>query len=356
LEKVFAVLDGYHFLGEDGCLRDEVQLVGIGDYFDWGPFASRRDSARESLHLLSWLAAHPPEQVILLAGNHDLARVGELVHFQDVDFHQATEQAAQAYRGGDPDLVLEAAFLQRFPQFSSAEVAARDLSGFLVEQRDLVERLLTEGRLQVAVAWGPHLLLTHAGISRDHLAGLGLFEEDWRDAVRVAEMLNAALFQALEARAPGAPLELAGLHRPGDASRGEGGGIFFHRPGKPDPSWEDSQKVDGSSRYLPLLRTVFDARRLPLGLTQVLGHVRDHRCRKLLGDWARPEPDRDGVLRHLRTDGVEVCYGHGIPSQRAPEEAHLIFLDVGWNYLEPEEIEILDLDTLQPRKRGGTSD
>lgn len=346
--KVLEVLDHHLLLGEDGCLRDEVLLVSIGDHFDFGPFPERFRAAEDSLEMLHWLAAHPEDQVVLLAGNHDLGRVGELAGFDDASFREASEQAARAYRQGDPDPELEAALLRDFPALPSAEVGARDLSCFLVEQRELVASLIASGRLRVAEPWGPACLLTHAGIPLDTLVFLGLDAARSRDSEEVARVLNQALLDAYQDWRPGTPLDIPGLHRAGSAAAGEGGGVFFHRPGLPDPSWSDPPPLERAPGEPPPLRRVFDPRRLPLGLTQVVGHVRDHRCRKLLGAWARPEPDRDGVLRHLESDGEDVVYGHGIPEGRDPGRAHMIFLDVGWNLCQPEEIEILDLDQMRP--------
>ena len=55
-----------------------MQLVSIGDHFDWGERADRPTARKSGLALLSWLSAHPADQVVVIAGNHDLGRVGEL--------------------------------------------------------------------------------------------------------------------------------------------------------------------------------------------------------------------------------------------------------------------------------------
>lgn len=348
-ERVFRILARHGLLTRDGVLVDGVHLVSIGDHFDWGPFEDRLRAARQGAETLAWLAAHPPEQVTLVLGNHDVARLGELEAFDDEAFAAASEQAARAYRGGDTDPALEAALLARYPGLPSAEVGARDLSCFLALQRDLVLRLLRAGRFVVARDFGPRLLVTHAGLAVDHLRFLGLGPAQDADAPRIAARANQALAAAVAAWAPGTPLAIPGLHQPGSAAEGEGVGVLYHRPGAPRAEWDDRPLDTLEAGQAPPLRRVFDARRLPRGLTQVVGHVRDHRMRKLLGGWADEAPARDGVLRHLATDGVTVTYRHGLPGRLAEGWAHVLFTDVGLQYVDPDEVQLLDLGRLAVR-------
>jgi hypothetical protein len=127
-EKFLEILDVHGLLGDHGRIREDVQLVGMGDYFDWGVAADRTRATEGGLRLLAWLAAHPADQVLLLLGNHDLGRVCELHGFDEDTFLRAREEADRAYRGGDTDPDLEERFLQRFPQLPSAEILARDFS------------------------------------------------------------------------------------------------------------------------------------------------------------------------------------------------------------------------------------
>ncbi|MEQ1735597.1 MAG: metallophosphoesterase, partial [Rhodoglobus sp.] len=123
-DKLFALLDHHGLLGEDGWLRPDVQLVSIGDHFDFGTRAqgtiarARRDGPR----FLRWLAAHPPSQVTILFGNHDAARVmelafadderfdaasdlaDELLPLRDVEPHVYRERVAGEYANGFPEL------------------------------------------------------------------------------------------------------------------------------------------------------------------------------------------------------------------------------------------------------------
>jgi len=97
LQRFFGVLDANRLLGDGGRVRPDVQLVSMGDHFDWGEPHDRERARGEGLALLSWLAAHPPDQVVLLVGNHDLARVGELVAFDQERFQAAQLLADPIY-------------------------------------------------------------------------------------------------------------------------------------------------------------------------------------------------------------------------------------------------------------------
>ncbi len=74
----------------------------------------------------------------------------------------------------------------------------------------------------------------------------------------------------------------------------------------------------------------------------MVGHTRDKRSRELL---RLPGEVRDGVLRHLSTDGTRVAYAHGTPREAQTREAVLIFTDGGMRESPVEAYELLDLDT-----------
>lgn len=318
LGKFLGVLEQHRLLGADGLLEPDVELVSIGDHFDYGSSAERVGAAQDGLAILSWLASHPPDQVRLIAGNHDLGRVGELADLDDAAFNLAHERAVAAYRGGDPDRELQRAFCDAHPCFATAEVAARDFAAFCAAQRDLVWALLRARRLRLAHAGDDRLLFCHAGATRDHLAAIDAPEHG--DAVEIADALNAALDAAVASHASGG-LSVSALHRPGNAAIGEGGGMLYHRPANPD-----APANRGHDLHDPLGRR-FDPRRLPRGLRQVIGHISDTKCRELLGAWACGE-SRPGELRHLTTDGARVSYRAGLPDAPAnAETAELIFID-----------------------------
>src|SRR5262249_52304251 len=119
---LLAILDRHGLLAEDGRLRPEVRLVSLGDHFDYGPPDIRLEAGRNGVLAMSWLAAHPEDQVTILLGNHDLARAGELVRFDDAAFQSAHEEALAAYRARAADPDLETRFLERYPMFPSAEI------------------------------------------------------------------------------------------------------------------------------------------------------------------------------------------------------------------------------------------
>jgi len=337
-EKFLEILDVHGLLGDHGRLREEVQLVGMGDYFDWGVAADRTRATEGGLRLLAWLAAHPADQVLLLLGNHDLGRVCELHGFDEAAFVRAREEADRAYRGGDPDPDLEERFLQRFPQLPSAEILARDFSAFHPAQRDLVTLLLKHRRLRIAHAPAKDLLLCHAGVARDDLELAGVPPN--LDAPGLAAALNGLLDERV-ARWTSGPLDLHPLHQPGNARERVARGIFYQRPAKPDT-------LEPQSDFIGPPRRRFDPRLLPPGLTQAIGHIRDAKCRALLAEWVAPEETRDGPLRHLRVRGEEVRYARGVAGPGSPDAATLLFLDGGMPHAEARAYELLDLDTRAP--------
>jgi Calcineurin-like phosphoesterase len=336
---VLEVLDRAGLLSDQGTLVPRARLVSMGDHFDWGGRPSRDQATLDGLALLSWLAAHPPEQVVLLLGNHDLARVCELAVFaDDAAFESARGEAERAYQGGKVEAVAQAALLERFPFLPDAELLARDYACFSSEQRRLVELLLREGRFRLAHAHRG-LLLVHAGVTVPDLEALGL-QADGPEAV--AAGLNAFLAGRVAAWT-GGRLELEPWHRRGDATRGNGRGALVHRPA--DPAAVEPADLEGPPRRR------FDPRTLPAAFPQAIGHVRDDKCRALMPAWCEPTPAGDGPLRSLVVEGDAVSYRAG-----CHPGARLYFTDGGMAHTRPEAYQLLDLDTLQPfsgRRRSG---
>jgi hypothetical protein len=333
------ILDDHDLLGENGRLKPHVALTSMGDHFDWGGAAQRSQASVEGLEILAWLAAHPRDQTTILAGNHDLARVGELARFDDATFAEAHAAAVSVYPQKDPE--LEKRFLTRFPNLASSEIAARDFSAFSVALRELVVSLLRDRRLRVAQAVGRNFMLSHAGVTIDDLDAVHLPQKRRADAAEIAYALNAILDAAVD-RWDGSPMRIEGLHRPGDAQHGEGRGIFYHRPVHLDAPTDASKNQ---------LRRRFDPRRLPLDLTQAIGHSRDEKCRSLLRAWCDGEPAIDGPVRVLRTDGDRASYarvGSENPATLAAFQAKmatLFFVDGGMSYAKPGDYQLLDLDS-----------
>ena len=331
LGTFLAILELHGLLGDDGRLKPEVSLVSIGDHFDYGPTAWRRWATEEGLQLLAWLAAHPSDQVTLIFGNHDYARVGELAGFDEPSYRRAREDADRAYHGGDRIAAHQQAFLARWPQFPDSEMIARDYSSFTVRQRGLVGELLRQKRFRLAHGKG-RLLFNHAGVTRGDLEAIGA---PLTGAPAIAEALNRFLDEAVS-RWAGGPLNLMPLHRVGNGEYGEPRGILAHRPAHPDRGYPE--QFHGPPRRR------FDPREVPTEVTQVIGHIRDRKCRELLGPWAVGEPAGDGPITqlHLEKDGVR--YTRGCSS-----DAVMLFIDGGMNYAPVEKYELLDTDAVQPR-------
>ncbi|MDP2276147.1 MAG: transcriptional regulator [Archangium sp.] len=321
LEKFFSILDLNGLLADDGRLRPEVGLVSMGDHFDWGRPDDREKATEEGTALLSWLAAHPPDQVKILVGNHDLVRVGELSGFTDATFSEARALADLAVQPQQ-----QAALLARYPMLASPGVITRDYSCFSVRQRTLVTRLLKARRVKLALAPAPDLLLVHAGVT---LADLEPLEPVALDALSIAELLNRFLeARVTKWRGEGA-LDLAPLHELGSARDGEARGILAHRPANPA-----SKQVDRASRR-------YDPRSLPPGITQVIGHINDKKCRELMGPWAFTQIPELGCLRGLEI-GARVEYHLG-----CRDEDRLLFLDGAMHRVAAVEYELFDLELRQ---------
>jgi hypothetical protein len=331
-------------------------LASMGDHFDWGPAAHRAYAAENSIRLLSWLAAHAASQVLLLAGNHDLSRVGELAGFDDATFATAHDEAVELravpmHTPGRHE--RRRAFLDRHRALPGVGVAARDWSGFEARQRLAIGSLLVAGRFRAAWAAAPDFLLVHGAVTPEDLRVFGLPDEAHADAVVIGEAFQEWFEDAIEAWSspgtpPGAPLDLEPLYRIGDAERGESRGIFVQRPADPDGGRDHPQLFEGPPRRR------FDPRTLAPGLAQVTGHIRDAKCRELMPRWSDPGRSVDGPLRHLWTDGACVRYTSGVPgdgvraAQAAGAAALIYFTDGGMNHADPARYELLDLDTRRP--------
>lgn len=324
LATFLEILDRRGLLDADtGRIAAHCFLVSIGDHFDWGGAARRDDSTRDGLHLLAWLAAHPVDQVTVIAGNHDLARVGELWRFDDASFAEARAEADAAYLEGKPRRSEEE--FRRAWDLPSWEVAARDFSGFCAAQRTLVASLLRAGRLRLAQAFAPGVLLSHAGLTSRDLEELGVERTRSHDAAFIARQLQAR-FDAAALTYEGGRFVLPPLYLPGDAER-EGDGMLFHRAGK------DA----GARRFHP--------RDLPVGLTQAIGHVRDAKTRLLLGIEGAAA---DGPLRTLRVSGDTLDYQFGVGARGDATSASMVFLDGGMLHARPADYQLLDLDAWAP--------
>jgi hypothetical protein len=328
LATFFGVLDAHGLLAPDGRLSPDVALYSMGDHFDWGAATDADQAGADGLALLAWLASHPPDQVHLVLGNHDLARVGEMAGFDDATFRAARTLAASAYAARDA--AAEAELLRRFPALPSAEVAARDFASFTVAQRELVIALLRAKRFRLAFALNRDVLLTHAGVTTQNLAA-----DETGSAQAIAAALDRRLDEAVAAWT-GGPFAIPGLHEPGNAARGEGGGILYHRP-----TSAPITPANASRR--------FDPRKLPPGITQVVGHIGDEKCRALMPAWCVDEPT-DGALRTLLTNGDQVRYASGVHPAANGEvrEARVIFTDGTMRRARAGAYDVLDLGAMSP--------
>ncbi|MGH7726102.1 MAG: metallophosphoesterase [Candidatus Eiseniibacteriota bacterium] len=354
VERFFEILDRHDLLDDDGRLHEEVLLVSMGDHFDWGAIEDRDRAATSGYRLLSWLASHPDDQVVLMANNHDLARVGELVTFDDTSFAEVRREAL-ALRAIPISSAGRAerrhAFLSRWRVLPSVGVAARDWGTFEARQRDLVAALLRAGRYRAAWAADENLLLVHAALTPDDLELISLPPEDLACAPAIARAVDGLLERTVaswNASGNGDPLSLDPLYRPGSFADGEARGIFVQRPADPETGDLDLFRGPPRRRFDPRI-----LRGMP-GLTLVVGHIRDNKCRDLMPRWHDRARSEDGPLRHLWTDGETVRYARGPlggtdeESVRDGRAAAMLFADGGMNFAEPGAYELVDLDTRRP--------
>jgi len=349
-ERVLCVLESNDLLTGEGGLRADVGLVSMGDHFDFHP-PDGRDVAwagEQGLLVLAWLAAHPPDQVAILLGNHDSSRVQELAFETDESFAQA-QQAAAAIHSADGDSAarLTDAFHEKFPHIPTPGIADRDYSAFSVAQRQAVQSLLVANRMCLALAAelqdGTPALLTHAGVTCRELEHLSM--PDQRAPSTLASALNRRLADATSeagkkwSRGEHCALDLSPLHVAGIARR-EGHGLMYHRPADPDRGgganreWEFA--ATGARRFTP--------RSLPRGLVQVAGHVGHSRCLREMPHWldATATERKRGGLRTLTFDGTEVRYRMGT-EPGAVEDATLVLIDPELNYQQAAPWELLPL-------------
>ena len=309
-------------------IADDVVLVSIGDHFDYD-YRDPATASREGLATLRWLSTHDPDQVVLLFGNHDAARVMELATITDDEFAAAREAS---HRMTAHDFALA------YPALPAAGVVGRDYASFTTEQRALVMELLLAGRFHLAVTGelldGRLALITHAGVTARELALLGVDA----DPTAIAGALEAHLAAAVERVATDwergwlAPLSLAPLHHAGPPGE-EGGGLLYHRPSNP---------TSGSTFHTDRPRR-FDPRSLP-AITQIAGHSGHAKCVHELADWCAPGTAvrKHGGIRTLRVSEGTVCYDMGVAPPLAGA-ADLILIDGELRRLPAFDVALLEI-------------
>lgn len=332
--RVFEVLAQHELLADDGRLRPEVQLLSIGDHFDYGTRASGvvPQARCDGQQVLSYLAAHDPAQVVILAGNHDLARVTELAAATDERFAEAAPlaEALVAQRHHEPEAFrrrLVEEYAASFPELPAPGLIHRDYSAFGEEQRALVQELLIAARMALSaiarLPTGEPVLATHAAVTTRELAMLDVEAEPAALSEALAYRLRAAVAEVAAAwqRGQVAALSLTPLHIPGATALDgypdlpEGGGMFYHRPADPeragaDRSWESAP---GRPRR-------FHPRTLPAGLLQIAGHTGHPKCVEELARWSEPGLEEVPCgRRSLRVRGESVGYQLGAARPEAGE-------------------------------------
>ncbi|MEO8840299.1 MAG: hypothetical protein ABI591_21520, partial [Kofleriaceae bacterium] len=330
---VMKLLASYDLLAADGHLRPDVELISIGDQFDYDLTAPDVSRA-EGLAVLRWLAAHPPEQVRLIVGNHDAARVVELALVDDRAFAEARTlawsiEATKRAKGRAAAANERAAaeFAPRFPSISTYALAARDYASFSVEQRSLVVELMLAGRFHLgltgALPDGRDVLITHAAVTEREVDRLGVAAEPAPLAAALERLLAAAIAARRDdwQRGTITPLSLEPVSQAG-APGEEAGGLLAHRPANPGrPGSDRAWELD------PVRPRRFHPGELPIGLTQVAGHTNHTMCARELVPWVTPRAlaARHAGIRTLRA-GATITYDLGVLPP-ADGVADLILID-----------------------------
>lgn len=347
-ERFFAVLDAHGALGDDGLLRAGVGLVSMGDHFDFHMGDPRAEPSGRTI--LAWLCAQ--ERTVVLAGNHDVARVAELAFESDASWASAKRRAdrlGEVWRNADEEGIarLSKEFREAFPNVPSPSVVVKDFASFSEAQRRLVERALLGGKMRLAalvMREGCTYLATHAGVTTREVALLGVAGD--ARAVAIAEALDALLLRAIDGVRSSweagvrARLALEPVHVAGRAGV-EGGGLLYHRPTNPD-----REGADEAWELSPEAPRRFDPRTLPRGLAQIVGHSGHARCVRDLAPWVVPASVEGNVaLRTLRTDGANVVYEPFVSAPRAGEGTCLM-IDPGFADAPLETIALLPADSV----------
>jgi hypothetical protein len=348
-DKLMAVLARGGVLDARGLVRDDVELIAIGDYFDYD-LGDPDGAGAEGLRILRWLASQPEPRVRLLFGNHDAARVIELAGVTDARWAEArvlatSIAATKRASGWDAAAARERAeWIPRFPDISTYGICARDYASFSEEQQRLVVDLLLAGRFHLGLAGalpdGRAVLLTHAGVTEREIALLGE-----REPAAIARALDRTLADAVQAvrgawqRGDIAPLDFAPLEIAG-APGEEAAGLLVHRPAsRTRPGADVAWEFDAARPRR------FEPRELPRGLTQIAGHTGHAKClQELAAEWVSPaaRARHHGGIRTLRRlDGNAASYELGVLPPGGL--ADLIMIDGELRTVDAADYDLLEL-------------
>lgn len=291
---LFAVLDHQGLLGENGWLHPHVQIICVGDYFDFST-ADPFEAGRLGAAFLAWMAAHDPEQVVLLLGNHDVERVASLGACTLAAFDEARTAAAHLLTMGTRSerqafLATWSADHPKHPPM----VAAMDYHCFHPAQAPLLRRLLMSGRVGLAavvtdLVSHSSVLVTHAGVTRAVVNSLSCDGS----ASALADALNRLLQEAVDRVRPSwmrndhELLDLQPLYQTWEPMR-PNGGFLIHRPRRDSDRDRYHHEIGLDESGLP--RSVPPEEFLWPGLIQIVGHTRTIRCQRLLGGWQGAAP------------------------------------------------------------------
>jgi hypothetical protein len=350
LQRLFEYLDHQGLLTDDGWLHPDAGLICVGDYSD---FAAEDAEAAgyDGVQFLSWLAAHPSTQTVLLLGNHDAERVCCLSACSLAAYHAS--QAAYLSLVACPSRDQRRMFLETWTAEHSHHppiVAAHDYRAYVPAQGDMLRRLLLAGRIHLAATGvdehGRPVLITHAGVTtREHeILGRPRDSSAWAHALQA--FLARAIIQARPAweAQRRIALDLTPLYTGWEHYR-PNGGMLIHRPDVRQPSASYQMDLGLDPPIAP--RAVDPADFLLYGLHQVVGHTVASRR---LVPWLAPRVNERanaapiGHLLWLRPDADGWCLD--CRTSQAVTTS-LTFVDISLATTAPEQIEGLWLQSVQ---------
>lgn len=335
LDHLMNILAEQNLLSATGWLRPTVQVVCVGDYVDYGS-GDPEQAGLDGVAFLAWLAAHDPQQAVLLIGNHDIERVCSLAVATPTTM-DAARRAADELKAL-PDRPTRRSFLQDWigahPSFPPM-VAARDYESWHPEQAPQYRRLLADGRLQMAVVatvagMDAPALITHAGVTRTWLVTHGLSADPDTIATRLNLDLATAVDVVRASWEAGCLVPLVFRHHAAWEPMQPSSGLLVHRP-RSDP------RDDRHHNHLGLDEPIFP-RSLPVaeflvpGLVQVVGHTRTNRLPQMVGTWQGCEPPVYSYRQPLALDRIADDGEVLAPlSERLgqPYSSRVVYADVG---------------------------
>jgi hypothetical protein len=359
--KFFEILHHHGLLAHTGWLRSDCGLIVCGDYFDFKPrpedpsfdtLKKKREwMGNQGLMILKWLTTHPLDHIVVLIGNHDVARVCELDAFDDERFDKAydlgVELLSDVREGRLHQEEAQRVFYEAYPRLVSPRIALEYFPAFQARQKEFLRRLLQLRRVQItahgSIRGRKPVLITHAGITTQTLTHLQLKHSTAPEHICLE--MNRFFFNKAALSLQGwrlgrsSPLDLKPLVLPTTREQ-VGGGVLSHRPIDPN-TCRDPKLLRG------LTPARYDPRDLPHGLTQIIGHVGHEKCVEAMPRWLdnKNTHKKLGNIRTLQIHKDKVHYNYCFVANQQIDTS-IFMIDGLMQKCMSQDYEILPLETL----------